>query len=54
MLLQHQSNPCTVNNVKKTPLDLACEFGRLKVSWEEILRVALSIIILIIIHKHLL
>lgn len=32
MLLQHQSNACTVNKAKKTPLDLACEFGRLKVS----------------------
>lgn len=31
MLLQHQSNPCLVNKLKKTPLDLACEFGRLKV-----------------------
>ncbi|KTF96542.1 hypothetical protein cypCar_00024839 [Cyprinus carpio] len=30
MLLQHQSNPCTVNKAKKTPLDLACEFGRHK------------------------
>lgn len=33
MLLQHQSNPCMTNKAKKTPLDLACEFGRLKV-WE--------------------
>lgn len=33
MLLQHQSNACTVNKAKKTPLDLACEFGRLKVRW---------------------
>ncbi|ELK30969.1 Caskin-2 [Myotis davidii] len=32
MLLQHQSNPCLVNKAKKTPLDLACEFGRLKVA----------------------
>lgn len=32
MLLQHQSNPCMVNKAKKTPLDLACEFGRVKVS----------------------
>uniref|UniRef100_A0A673BLH6 CASK interacting protein 2 n=1 Tax=Sphaeramia orbicularis TaxID=375764 RepID=A0A673BLH6_9TELE len=32
MLLQHQSNPCLVNKVKKTPLDLACEFGRVKVA----------------------
>lgn len=32
MLLQHQSNPCIINKAKKTPLDLACEFGRLKVS----------------------
>ncbi|MEQ2229732.1 Caskin-2 [Ilyodon furcidens] len=31
MLLQHQSNPCLVNRAKKTPLDLACEFGRAKV-----------------------
>lgn len=31
MLLQHQSNPCLMNKGKKTPLDLACEFGRLKV-----------------------
>lgn len=31
MLLQHQSNPCLMNKAKKTPLDLACEFGRLKV-----------------------
>ncbi|MEQ2184041.1 hypothetical protein GOODEAATRI_003887 [Goodea atripinnis] len=30
MLLQHQSNPCLMNKAKKTPLDLACEFGRLK------------------------
>ncbi|ELW67817.1 Caskin-1 [Tupaia chinensis] len=28
MLLQHQSNPCMVDNAGKTPLDLACEFGR--------------------------
>ncbi|XP_037663988.1 caskin-2 isoform X2 [Choloepus didactylus] len=28
----HQSNPCLVNKAKKTPLDLACEFGRLKVA----------------------
>ncbi|XP_009574826.1 PREDICTED: caskin-2 [Fulmarus glacialis] len=32
MLLQHQSNPCLINKAKKTPLDLACEFGRLKVA----------------------
>lgn len=32
MLLQHQSNPCILNKAKKTPLDLACEFGRVKVS----------------------
>lgn len=32
MLLQHQSNPCLVNKAKKTPLDLACEFGRVQVS----------------------
>lgn len=32
MLLQHQSNPCLLNRAKKTPLDLACEFGRAKVS----------------------
>ncbi|KAK0140883.1 Caskin-1 [Merluccius polli] len=32
MLLQHQSNPCLMNKVKKTPLDLACEFGRIKVT----------------------
>lgn len=32
MLLQYQSNPCLINKAKKTPLDLACEFGRLKVS----------------------
>ena len=32
MLLQHQSNPCLLNKAKKTPLDLACEFGRVKVS----------------------
>lgn len=31
MLLQHQSNPCLLSKAKKTPLDLACEFGRLKV-----------------------
>ncbi|CAB1312976.1 unnamed protein product, partial [Coregonus sp. 'balchen'] len=30
MLLQHQSNPCLLNKANKTPLDLACEFGRLK------------------------
>ncbi|MGH0133119.1 UNVERIFIED_CONTAM: hypothetical protein FKN15_037196 [Acipenser sinensis] len=30
MLLQHQSNPCIINKARKTPLDLACEFGRLK------------------------
>ncbi|KAJ3600893.1 hypothetical protein NHX12_031867 [Muraenolepis orangiensis] len=28
----HQSNPCLVNKSKKTPLDLACEFGRVKVA----------------------
>ena len=32
MLVQHQSNPCLVNKAKKTPLDLACEFGRVQVS----------------------
>lgn len=32
MLLQHQSNPCMVDNSGKTPLDLACEFGRVGVS----------------------
>lgn len=32
MLLQHQSNPCIVDNAGKTPLDLACEFGRVGVS----------------------
>uniref|UniRef100_G3PQD0 CASK interacting protein 2 n=1 Tax=Gasterosteus aculeatus aculeatus TaxID=481459 RepID=G3PQD0_GASAC len=32
MLLQHQSNPCLVNKAKKTPLDLACEFGRVQVA----------------------
>ncbi|XP_016297221.1 caskin-2-like isoform X2 [Sinocyclocheilus anshuiensis] len=32
MLLQHQSNPCILNKAKKTPLDLACEFGRVKVA----------------------
>lgn len=32
MLLQHQSNPCLVNRAKKTPLDLACEFGRVQVT----------------------
>ncbi|KAG8506402.1 Caskin-1 [Galemys pyrenaicus] len=31
MLLQHQSNPCVVDNSGKTPLDLACEFGRVGV-----------------------
>ncbi|XP_078200474.1 caskin-1 isoform X5 [Callithrix jacchus] len=31
MLLQHQSNPCMVDNSGKTPLDLACEFGRVGV-----------------------
>lgn len=31
MLLQHQSNPCIVDNAGKTPLDLACEFGRVGV-----------------------
>lgn len=36
MLLQHQSNPCLINKAKKTPLDLACEFGRLKVSTVEL------------------
>lgn len=41
MLLQHQSNPCTVNKAKKTPLDLACEFGRLKVSHECVVTVHL-------------
>lgn len=33
MLLQHQSNPCMVDNSGKTPLDLACEFGRVGVSF---------------------
>lgn len=32
MLLQHQSNPCIMDNSGKTPLDLACEFGRVGVS----------------------
>ncbi|XP_061159870.1 caskin-2-like [Syngnathus typhle] len=32
MLLQHQSNPCLVNKAKKTQLDLACEFDRVKVA----------------------
>lgn len=32
MLLQHQSNPCIMDNCGKTPLDLACEFGRVGVS----------------------
>lgn len=32
MLLQHQSNPCILDNSGKTPLDLACEFGRVGVS----------------------
>uniref|UniRef100_A0A671R3B6 Uncharacterized protein n=1 Tax=Sinocyclocheilus anshuiensis TaxID=1608454 RepID=A0A671R3B6_9TELE len=31
MLLQHQSNPCIVDNGGRTPLDLACEFGRVGV-----------------------
>ncbi|EPQ09637.1 Caskin-1 [Myotis brandtii] len=31
MLLQHQSNPCMVDSAGKTPLDLACEFGRVGV-----------------------
>jgi len=37
MLLQHQSNPCLINKAKKTPLDLACEFGRVKVSAQVVL-----------------
>lgn len=32
MLLQHQSNPCISDTAGKTPLDLACEFGRVGVS----------------------
>lgn len=32
MLLQHQSNPCISDAAGKTPLDLACEFGRVAVS----------------------
>lgn len=32
MLLQHQSNPCISDSAGKTPLDLACEFGRVAVS----------------------
>lgn len=32
MLLQHQSNPCISDSAGKTPLDLACEFGRVGVS----------------------
>lgn len=39
MLLQHQSNPCISDTAGKTPLDLACEFGRVGVSrfdWEQI------------------
>lgn len=35
MLLQHQSNPCMVDNSGKTPLDLACEFGRVGVSFPQ-------------------
>lgn len=35
MLLQHQSNPCVVDNSGKTPLDLACEFGRVGVSFSQ-------------------
>lgn len=35
MLLQHQSNPCMVDNSGKTPLDLACEFGRVGVSFSQ-------------------
>ncbi|XP_010795177.1 caskin-1-like, partial [Notothenia coriiceps] len=31
MLLQHQSNPCISDSAAKTPLDLACEFGRVTV-----------------------
>ncbi|KAM7394518.1 hypothetical protein PAMP_021315 [Pampus punctatissimus] len=31
MLLQHQSNPCISDSAGKTPLDLACEFGRVGV-----------------------
>ncbi|CAF93967.1 unnamed protein product, partial [Tetraodon nigroviridis] len=31
MLLQHQSNPCISDAAGKTPLDLACEFGRVAV-----------------------
>ena len=35
MLLQHQSNPCMVDNSGKTPLALACEFGRVGVSFPQ-------------------
>lgn len=35
MLLQHQSNPCISDSAGKTPLDLACEFGRVAVSISE-------------------
>lgn len=41
MLLQHQSNPCMVDNSGKTPLDLACEFGRVGVSLSRVPRGAL-------------
>lgn len=42
MLLQHQSNPCLVNRAKKTPLDLACEFGRVQVTLYFVLSVCRS------------
>lgn len=42
MLLQHQSNACLSNKAKKTPLDLACEFGRLKV-WRHLCVVFISL-----------
>lgn len=43
MLLQHQSNPCLRDHAGKTPLDLACEFGRVMVSYAVFVRVCLHV-----------
>lgn len=43
MLLQHQSNPCLRDHAGKTPLDLACEFGRVTVSYAVFVRVCLRV-----------
>ena len=33
LLLLHHASPVILNKDKKSPLDLACEFGRYRVSW---------------------